>query len=374
MKKNKVLVIQPCIPEYRTSLYENITQIGDVDLYVKASKTDVDGLSSISLIDKNFKADLSLSEHYLFKKKLIVQKGLKLNELKKFDVVVITGNPRYINNYVYILYCRILGIKIIWWGQGWSANSSKLSYTIRMAISRIANGFIFYTDNEREISKKNIFYNKNSTALNNGLDLVKIDSAIKKNASKICKGVSEILNLVFIGRVNNKSNILFLLESLLRIDFQIKLTVIGDGELLKQAQEFCDKNKLINVKFEGAIYNEDSLAKILLVQDCFIYPGAVGLSLIHAYLYSLPAIVHSNYREHMPEVIAFDDNKNGFCFKKDSIDSLLNILNQTYKLKVKGELITYGKRGREIAEHNYTTQSMAHRFSRFIKLGNDFEN
>ena len=42
--------------------------------------------------------------------------------------------------------------------------------------------------------------------------------------------------------------------------------------------------------------DENKIASFMLRSDVFIYPGSVGLSLIHAYNYGLPSIIFSDMR------------------------------------------------------------------------------
>ena len=64
----------------------------------------------------------------------------------------------------------------------------------------------------------------------------------------------------------------------------------------------------------------------------FIYPGSVGLSLIHAYNYGLPSIIFSDMRYHMPESAAFKEGFNGISYKKDSATSLARSIDMYAQL------------------------------------------
>ena len=44
----------------------------------------------------------------------------------------------------------------------------------------------------------------------------------------------------------------------------------------------------------------------------FVYPGEVGLSLIHAMAYGLPCLVHSDRLKHMPEISISKGNEFDF--------------------------------------------------------------
>ena len=61
----------------------------------------------------------------------------------------------------------------------------------------------------------------------------------------------------------------------------------------------------------GPVYDEAELAPWLCAADLFVYPSNVGLSLIHAFNYALPAVVCAPLSAHNPEVVALTDGVNG---------------------------------------------------------------
>src|SRR5205085_9067419 len=48
-----------------------------------------------------------------------------------------------------------------------------------------------------------------------------------------------------------------------------------------------------------------------LSSSCFVYPGSIGLSLLHAFGYGLPVITHADRRRHGPEIAALVHEWNG---------------------------------------------------------------
>ena len=77
--------------------------------------------------------------------------------------------------------------------------------------------------------------------------------------------------------------------------------------------------------------NEEEISKLYNFCRCFVYPGEVGLSIIHAMSYGLPAIIHNNINHHNPEHAAFTNEVNGLVFDENNptLAFELYLLNQS---------------------------------------------
>ena len=97
----------------------------------------------------------------------------------------------------------------------------------------------------------------------------------------------------------------------------------------------------------------------------FIYPGAVGLSLIHAMAYGLPCLVHSNRLQHMPEIAAFKKGITGLTFDpNDSRDLAVKLSAMMSNPKF---LNVLSENCLRTVENDFNTTRMALRFIKFIK-------
>ncbi|WP_433587255.1 glycosyltransferase [Providencia alcalifaciens] len=367
MKKTKLIIIQPCIARYRISFFNDLSKKEGIDLKVISSEKDECGLKSDKTGDFNFRTDIKLIA--LFKKKIILQRNIFQNDIRHSDIITVTGNPRYISFIPLYIYCKITGKKIIWWGQGWSSKTNKYTYLIRRAIMSLFDGTLVYTEQEAiEINKLRIKPNI-LHYLDNGLDVNNINNVLGKISLKK-KPENGVLNLIFIGRLTEKSNILFILNTLLNLDCHID--IIGDGMLKSSVQELSNEYPE-KITYIGAIHNEEEIAPYMMKSHYFIYGGDVGLSLIHAFSYGLPAIIHSSYKEHMPEISAFKENETGFVFKKNNSQSLLMTLNELPKSD-SNEYIKMSNQCKETTKNKFNTQKMADNFVYLIEKINNKGN
>lgn len=342
----KILFIQPALPQYRISFFKKLENKGPYKLTIIASPNDFLNVKSVPC--KN----LSLIGSFTKLGPFFWQKGLNIKSVIKHDLVVISGNPRVLNHMLLFFLLKISRKKVIWWGQGWTAGSKGFRAKIRRWIMLQADGIAVYTDLEaNEINHPNVI------GLNNGID-------IKTNYTPKAWKESSILRLLFIGRLTEKSKLDLLLKSLRNMKTPYRLNVIGTGVMLTDYKKIASDYRIIhNITWHGEIFDSLKIEAIANSCDLFIYPGNVGLSLIHAFSLSLPAIIHNDWAHHMPEYAAFKDGVNGLSFIKDNSDSLTHVLESVTQKQLQSMSIE----ARKTVEHTFNTDDMANRFSTLIK-------
>lgn len=352
----KLIIIQPAIPRYRVPFFNLLSYKYNLSLI--SAKMDFLGVNSI--------LDLPYAHYHdnfiNFFGKAFWLNGLSLySSYKKGDVVVINGNPRIINFMILFLILRVRGIKTIWWGHGWSAGSHGLLSKLRILMMKIACAILVYTDKEKSsLNFPRVF------ALNNGLDSNEIRKAITIS-NAIERSFDDKFYLVFIGRITKKAQFDTILNALKYTNNNIHLNVIGDDhncvyyKSLSQTLGVSDR-----IHWYGAIFDEHIIAKIMVSSHAFIYAGSVGLSLIHAFNYGLPAIIHSNSKNHMPEFAAFEDGYNGISFEENNESDLGCKIEQLYMFD-KAKYINMSNNAFKTIVDSYNVNDMVIRFDDMLR-------
>ncbi|MEQ5170120.1 glycosyltransferase [Proteus terrae] len=358
--KKKILILQPVIPNYRLDFFDKLYEDKSIDLKIKASNKDMIGVKTCTEAKEREYIEL-IGNFISFFNIFFWQRGLRLQSILWADVVVISGNPRLLNHVLFLLFCKITKRKVVWWGQGWTAGSHGLNAKIRRQLMRLADALALYTEKEAiEFSN-----HKLAIGLNNGLNTKKIRKELSTVISQRDEN-SDVIHLCFIGRLTQKSKLDILLSSLVNVDRKVKLSIIGDGILKSRLEQFIHDNlKLksnIDIQFHGAIYNEHDIGEITQISDAFIYPGAVGLSLIHAYCHGLPALVHGDNNNHMPEYAAFKPGVNGLNIPQETKD-LSKFINSIDLLQLR----SMRDAAINTVINTFNTDDMAKRFISIIK-------
>ena len=355
----KVIIFQPALPNYRIDFFNRINnfQNFDVDVYYSDSS-----LGILTKSKNRYKWAYKIGKLIQIFPGLYWQFGALSIDISKFDCVVVCGAPRNLTTILILLKAKFRNKKTIWWGQYWSSTSKKYRQRIRLIISKLSTSLLFYTDLEVSKFKKDGWItNQQIGALNNGIDISKI---AKKRTNY--NSMNRPKNVLFIGRITKKANLELLIEAFKMLNSnKYKLDIIGEGPLLSK---LIKKVEILEIKhivnFHGAIKDENKISKIANNTSIFIYPGSVGLSLIHAMAYGLPAIVHDNEYHHMPEIAAFKNNFTGLYFKENSVIDLSNVLDKlmnSESLREKMSLNTL-----KILEKTYNTENMSLRFLDFV--------
>jgi len=123
---------------------------------------------------------------------------------------------------------------------------------------------------------------------------------VDKSFFPINKKDSNIINLLFVGRIVNRKGLKYLLKAIKKITkdlSNIKLTVLGDGPMKKSLENYVTKNKLKKfVSFKGETIGPEKI-KYYQNADIFCAPyfdEAFGITIIEAMACGLPIVAFKN--------------------------------------------------------------------------------
>jgi len=326
--KINVQIIQPVVAKYRLPLFEALINDKRFNVTVMAGLTEPGGVKSANI--KNEKIILNYPIKTVFKK-LMWQSGVYLlKEMKQGDVLIILGNIKFLSNYPLIWKAKRKKVSVVWWGHGWSSTTTKISFFIRKQIIKLcADTLLLYTYKEKELFIRNGFDKRKIFYMNNTIDTKEINNIKESLNYKIIDNIKKTYNLankkilLFVGRLRTtpSTDLEIALKSMLYLNNCV-FVIIGDGEEKEKLEKFAEEIKVKDkILFLGAIYDENNLAPWFMMSDCFVYPGSIGLSLLHAFSYRLPVVTHNQIHKHGPEIAALENNINGILFNRyDYID------------------------------------------------------
>lgn len=357
----KVLVFQPALPTYRLDYFDAIAREFPDRFRVYYSGGD---LGVLTRDQEKYSWAMSVGKMRQLFGIAEWQEGVLSIPLAKGDIVVIPGGPRCLTNLLLLFRARIFGAKTVWWGHYWSSTSKKHRAWLRLLLMKFSHSVLFYTD--LEVKEYQQGFGRNDirliSALNNGINV----APIKKNREQYDSSLRENAAL-FIGRVTKKANLDLAFRALAdERTNELVLHIIGDGSekdrltLLALELGVADR-----IRWHSATVDEKRIAEIANRCRFFVYTGSVGLSLIHAMAYGLPAIVHDERLLHMPEIAAFEDGVTGMAFRNADSASLaskverlannFSMLNMMSKVSI------------ERVEKSFNTNEMSRRFCDLVK-------
>jgi phosphatidyl-myo-inositol alpha-mannosyltransferase len=130
----------------------------------------------------------------------------------------------------------------------------------------------------------------------NGINL----KIFNPNNPKFEKYIDGKINLLFVGRIEERKGLLYLLKSYKIVkekNDNVRLIVVGEGPLRKQCEEYIKENNLKDVVFEGQKTGED-VARFYSTCDIYISPAhfgeSFGIVLLEAMASQKPVVGFAN--------------------------------------------------------------------------------
>ena len=366
-----IQIVQPLVPEYRVPFFNGLARHHACRIQVHASETFPGVKSLQSAPNRNPVVHLQYPFVGIFRNRLLWQKGLRLEErLKPGDVLVLCGNARFLSNYPLIWKAKKRNVATVWWGIGAMPGQNRLNYYIRKRLMKWTDVILLYTEKEKEDFLRMGFAPDRLFAINNAIDQEPIREATQKwtatrlEAFQEEQGIQDKQLFLFCGRLAAKARIDLAIEALALLKARKKdcmLIIIGDGEERDSLRRLAEKLGVMDsIRWLGALYEQEVMAPWFLSAKVFVYPGYIGLSIMHAMGYGLPVITHHNMSNQSPEVSALRDGENGMFYQehdsKDLSDRMIELLNND------GLRIRMSDRALQTATAEFTMGEMVRRF------------
>ncbi|MDH3645750.1 MAG: glycosyltransferase [Gammaproteobacteria bacterium] len=365
--QQRVLVVQPACPDYRRAFFELLAR--QLNVLLICSEVSIDGAKSDVA---GINCPVELVETTAFGRMAAWQKNVVRRLLRDPpEVLVVNGNPRYLSTLVALVVARIKGIKIVWWGHAMSSTSRPLRAWLRKQLMRLAHRvFLYYPE---EVPLLPAVLRKRAVGIDNSVDTEKclaVSDTLTKHQIENFKtglGLGTEKMVLTIGRLTKKARVDLVLRALaeLRAVDNIRLAILGGGEELDDLKKTAARLGVMdNVFFVGPVFDEAQIGLWMRSSDLFVYGGAVGLSLVHAFCYALPAVISSPASGHMPEALLFRDGEHGMSFKggepsflAEAMQTLLNDTNRT----------SMGLAAQNLVRHRLSAKKMAQNFIRGLQ-------
>lgn len=354
-----IIYFQPAMPAYRLDFFRRLSSNYGPHLQVNYSPVDMGALTNTRQPEVWERRIGPMRQPM---RGIEWQVGALSVPIRRGDLVVICGAPRTLTTLLLLIKARIKGARTIWWGQYWSATTKSYRHRLRMRLADLADAILFYTDAEVERFHADGWTHRGPvSALNNGLDLTEVRS-LRVSYNPADRG----RNLLFIGRITAKSQLSLMVSALAdssMADTRLHVIGTGSGEKALRAQAalmgVADK-----VTWHGGTTDEVLIAEVANRCAAFVYPGQVGLSLIHAMGYGLPSVVHNNRLRQMPEIAAFEESETGSIFAEGSAASLAAAISGL--LDASETRSRMSARSLKVTSDNYNTEQMARRCISFM--------
>ncbi len=290
---------------------------------------------------------------------------------RRYDVVVV---PEIIHNttvWLIVVLRSLMGRPVVLFGFGYRPMSSSLGSRLRNAarslLLRRADSIVSYTERGRSDCLKHGIDASRLFVLQNTVDtehLREVAAGVDPSAARAAHDrYSPGLVIAFLGRLVREKHAGILIDAVSMLgshEVDAALVIIGDGP--QRAALERRASGLDNVYFLGPVYDEEELARLLLASDVLAIPGRIGLTCVHGFSYSLPAITTSDaIVEQSPEYDYLEDGVNCLILPELNADMYSKALERLARDKAELEVLRRG------AARSGDTLTMSHMVEEWVR-------
>jgi len=327
-------------PLYTKPLWRELNADEEIRYYFY---TDPKGFAGIKVIDpfesKKSEGDSGFNWYFLrniyFNDILIYQSRILIYCLKtNYDAYIFNGEAQCISTWLAVFACKLKGKPVIFWGHGLYGNERYFIRIIRKLFYKLADSHLIYGERSKHLMIREGFAANTIFTVYNSLDFDlhktlfnRIDAnELNDLKKKFFPNSFNSPGVIFIGRLTPEKKLSYLLNALAKLKSVgkvINCLIVGDGkEAEKLNTEATNLNIGDNTYFYGSCYDEEMNSRMIMMSDCCVSPGNVGLTAIHCLSLGTPVITHNNSSNQGPEAESIIENKTGMFFEEDDIDDL----------------------------------------------------
>lgn len=306
--KRKLLIIQPRLPSYRVTLFNELAELNHDNVTVFAGENTLDyGVNDESSF--KFSYEQATWKRFLH---LFSHDWATLKLWRAHDVTLHFADVRFFSLWLLSFLSLFSSKRFYMHGQGGYKSRGLLVNCIYTALVFISDGYICYTEYSKTkmLSKIPRFLHKKVSVCANTLKLEPVTDVLEKNTEN---------TLLYIGRLREGCDIDVLLSAASKANVKVKVIGIGEPGYM----EAIRKKFASTAIFYGAVFDEDEQRKIASTCMAGAYGGDAGLSVVHYMALGLPVIVHGDIDNHMgPEPSYVVDGYNGLVFERKNASSM----------------------------------------------------
>lgn len=364
-----VAIITSVLPSYRAGFYDRLLARTDLRVQVYC-QSDVPGVNVRPVHDR-YPGRVTVVKAIAADGEALTWQWIPWTRiLSSYDVVFVDGNPRNVSHAIIATLLRLLRRNVVLWTMGHSYRANTTTERVRLAWTRMFRHIFLYTDGEVRAFRQNGFEHHILTAMNNGLDQTRIDEAIARwddarlaqwRRERDLDGRTILLSCTRLEAKNKFDLMMAALPAIRRRVPDAVWCIVGDGpERERLATAAAHAGLTEHVRFVGEVYDESAIAPYFLSAALLVHPGAIGLTLLHAFGYGLPVVTHGSGERHGPEFAAFEENRSGRTFRENDSGSLAETISAL--VQDDGARTAMSRHAQHVARHDYNVDVMVERF------------
>jgi glycosyltransferase involved in cell wall biosynthesis len=266
----------------------------------------------------------------------VFQRGLvRLGLRRDLDAIIYLGNPYYLATWLSAGLARATGKRVLFWTHGWIREESGPKAALRRGFYRLADGLLLYGHYAKMAGLAAGFPPEKLHVIYNSLDYPaqrrareQVDPAALSQLKRALFGDARTPMLVCSARLTPQCRFDLLLQAQARLraeGHRVNVLLVGDGPE-RPALEGLARRLEVPVKFYGACYDEETLARLTMAAHVTVSPGKVGLTALQSLAYGTPVITHDDPQAQGPEWEAILPGRTGDFFRRGDVADLARVI------------------------------------------------
>lgn len=286
------IVVQPVVPDYRDGFFPLMAESLPGLVIVSGEE---DFLPSVRKTRSKHEEMVTVRNIFFANRSLLWQRGV-VSLCMGMDVVVLNFNTRVISTWAVALSRRLAGRPTLLWGHVTGRN--RRLHRVRHGLMRLCDGFITYTDDEREKLARMHPEIRSFTAPNACLprDFIRFSDHHERK------------HLLYVGRLEEAKRPLLAIRAFLEaaecgaIEGDVVFYVVGRGTQREEIERLLERHpEGHRVRLMGHIAGYGELENLYSKVRFSLSPGYIGLSAMQSFAFGVPMLVSRN-EPHSPEI------------------------------------------------------------------------
>ena len=343
--KKRSAIFTNIAPFYSRSLWYELTSSTNIEYSFYSSEKGFSGIKTINInesklvnpegmLDWYFLRNIFIGNILVFQTR-IISKCLTTN----YDAYVLYGEMHSISNWISAFICKIRKKPLLLWGHGLYGNERRLKKIARILYYKLADYHLVYGNRSRMLMIDSGFNPDKVFTVYNSLDFQthsrfyseKNQDELEKLTKSLFPENSKLPIVIFIGRLTGEKKISFLVEAISlckKKGNSYNCLIVGGGDKSDELKKLSNTLGVENLMcFYGPSYDEDINSKLIMLSECCVSPGNVGLTAIHSLSLGTPVITHGNYFNQGPESESVIQNETGLYFEENNIVDLSEVID-----------------------------------------------
>lgn len=310
-----ILLFQRIVPSYRVPVFRRLhEELGVVVCH------SIDQRSAVDSID--FPHEILPGRRIAQRESLYWQRVLPVLRKHRPAVIISQYSLGFTTFWKLLVLRPLFGYRLVTWSHG-VRNRDLLSdrkskhFFLTPLIFRMMDGLLFYSERRRDaIVERYPNHGLKSFIATNTMDtalLVRVRAELEMHQTSRTSNQEAVLRLVYFGKVVPSKKVMDLVRAyaILNSKHRVQLVIIGGGTY---EQELRSLSQEIGFLYIGENHDPYETGRFLIESDVLIIPGAVGLAIVHGFVFGLPMITYRSNAagpEHGPEIDFLHDGENG---------------------------------------------------------------